>query len=129
MTSQMSLERAPRKSEIQPSKQLMQMIDGYFTKLKSFKKLIHELKHDRGKIFEQGRNEGLTDIQTGDILREKLRPIYSDRQIQRFLPDCAKHTEKVRPALSKSKPLTKATIQLVQPGPEPISGRYILHCY
>jgi hypothetical protein len=95
VTSQMSA-ITPRDVKSKPSKKLLGMIDSYVVSVKStLKKLIANVK-ERDKIFEQGRKDGLTDIEIGDLLRIKLRPVLSDRQIRRYLPDTAKRQQMVR---------------------------------
>jgi len=70
---------------------------------KKLEQLLADLGPDFGKletkidvIFEQGRKEGFSDIEIGDLARSKMNEHYSDRTIRRVLPDTAKHIEKVR---------------------------------
>ncbi|MPZ06622.1 MAG: hypothetical protein GEU26_09440 [Nitrososphaeraceae archaeon] len=67
---------------------------------KKLEQLLADLAPDFGKlkpkidaVFEQGRKEGLTDMEIGSMIRTELRKHYSERTIQRILPETAKHTE------------------------------------
>jgi hypothetical protein len=77
-----------------PSKELLKLISNYGASIKTLKGLLVQLKEGRDKIFDKGRKEGLSDIEIGNLIRQRLRPLYSDRQIQRYLPDSAKHLDK-----------------------------------
>jgi hypothetical protein len=46
-------------------------------------------------VFEQGRKEGFSDMETGDLIRNKMKKNYTDRTIQRVLPASAKHIEHI----------------------------------
>jgi hypothetical protein len=67
---------------------------------KELEKLIADLAPDLGKlqpkvtkIFAEGRKDGLTDHEIGFMVRTELKKHYSDRTIQRVLPETAKYQE------------------------------------
>jgi hypothetical protein len=67
---------------------------------KRFEQLLADLGPDFGKletkkdaIFEQGRKEGFSDMEIGDLVRSKMKEHYSDRTIRRLLPDTAKQQQ------------------------------------
>lgn len=76
-------------SLIAPSKTLTDLLDNLapdFEKLQS--------KIDR--IFQVGRQEGLKDMDIGNLVRERMEQHYSQATIRNVLPESAKHTEKIR---------------------------------
>jgi hypothetical protein len=73
----------------QPSQKLEKLIIRFVGDIKKLGATIIE-------ILEQGRKEGFTDLEIGDMMREKARGHVSDRHIRYLLPPEAKHTEKVR---------------------------------
>jgi len=67
---------------------------------KKLEQLLADLGPDFGKletkidvIFEQGRKEGFSDMEIGDLVRSKMKEHYSDRTIRRLLPDTAKQQQ------------------------------------
>ena len=73
----------------QPSKKLQELVITFVGKIKDAKAAFDEL-------LEQGRIEGFSDLEIGDMIRDKAKGKLSNRQIRRLLPDTAKHTEKMR---------------------------------
>ena len=58
---------------------------------RGFAKLDENIK----KALRLGKEEGLTEKETGDLIREAMKKGgYTDRSIRNHLPDNAKHTEK-----------------------------------
>lgn len=70
-----------------PSQKLQDLINGMpiapFQKLKTWK----------DEVFKIARSEGFDDMEIGRLIRQIMKTEYSDRTIQRILPDTAKHTE------------------------------------
>lgn len=71
----------------QPSERLVELIDSLKLDLEKF------LKPKVDKIFEVGRQEGFTDMEIGNIVRERMKGTYSINRIRVMLPDSAKHIE------------------------------------
>lgn len=78
MTTQIQKQKPSKKLE-----QLLADLGPDFSKL--------ETKKDA--IFEQGRKEGFSNMEIGDLVRSKMKEHYSDRTIRRLLPDTAKQQQ------------------------------------
>lgn len=96
-------------TKIKPSKKLLKIIHDGASGLKKFKTCVLE-------ALKQGRKEGLTDLEIGDLFRTEIkqqRIEVTDRQLRNILPDSAKHSEKIRVI-----PKTEEIISAKQPEPE-----------
>jgi hypothetical protein len=73
-----------------PSKTLEKLIDSCVSDFSKLNKSVN-------RVLEQGRKEGFSDIETGNLIRRKLIVAgFSDRTARRYLPASAKHMEKSR---------------------------------
>lgn len=77
---------------------------------KTLEQLLADLAPDLGKlkpkvnaIFEQGRKEGLDDMEIGKMVRSKMKEHYSDRTIQRVLPDTVKGSQGPKHGITSDK--------------------------
>lgn len=84
MTMTTVLEQQKKKSKI--SKKLQELLDSLAT---DFEKL--QPKIDR--IFEQGRKDGLKDMEIGLLIRQKMKVCYSANTITRVLPTTARQKQ------------------------------------
>jgi hypothetical protein len=57
---------------------------------------FNKLQDKVNAVFEQGRRDGLSDMEIGDLVRTQMKEHYSQSTIQRVLPKSARHSEKVR---------------------------------
>jgi hypothetical protein len=56
---------------------------------------FNKLQHKVNEVFEQGRKDGLSDMEIGDLVRSAMKDYYTDRTIQRVLPKTAIHSKHI----------------------------------
>jgi hypothetical protein len=63
---------------------------------------FNKIQEKVNEVFEQGRREGLDDMEIGSLVREQMKEHYSQATIKRVLPKSAKHTEFTKKELKMS---------------------------
>lgn len=96
----MTVENIEEKTNKNPSDELIQLID---TMVLAYKRTVEERNQQVKAIIDQGRAEGLPDMQIRSLIETALKKHgISDATIRRALPDELKHTQMIR--VPKPKP-------------------------